>query len=200
MIKLYHPVPIYTADNEMTIDNAAVSHQLMPFQLLHWNEFNLTPIEKKLNHSKKHNPLLHIAWRQSVESKDQATAVHINSALNKTQYDAINLTEAELQYQESMEKLDGVIKITLGRYLHTEADRLYRLPDVSMTASNDTIDEDVTATIVRMTQSRRMRSGELHYFDHPLFALLVQITPYDHTEEIIDDVDIIPLENTGTDS
>jgi hypothetical protein len=31
---------------------------------------------------------------------------------------------------------------------------------------------------VQLNQPRRMRSGELHYLDHPLFGLLIRITPY----------------------
>ncbi len=38
---------------------------------------------------------------------------------------------------------------------------------------------DQTAT---MRQSRRMRSNELHYIDHPLMGLLVRITPYEFPE------------------
>ena len=34
-------------------------------------------------------------------------------------------------------------------------------------------------TLFRLTQTRRMRSGELHYLDHPLFGLLVQVRPYE---------------------
>jgi len=33
--------------------------------------------------------------------------------------------------------------------------------------------------IVTLTQQRRMRSRELHYIDHPLFGILVEITPYE---------------------
>ncbi|RCU52576.1 hypothetical protein DU002_00990 [Corallincola holothuriorum] len=34
----------------------------------------------------------------------------------------------------------------------------------------------------RLSQSRRLRSGELHYFDHPLVGILVQIRPHDYRE------------------
>jgi hypothetical protein len=30
----------------------------------------------------------------------------------------------------------------------------------------------------RMQQSRRMRSGEMHYLDHPFFGLIVKFTRY----------------------
>lgn len=32
---------------------------------------------------------------------------------------------------------------------------------------------------VQLNQPRRMRSGELHYLDHPMFGLLIRITPYE---------------------
>lgn len=35
-------------------------------------------------------------------------------------------------------------------------------------------------TLFRLTQSRRMRSGEIHYLDHPLFGVLIQIRPLDN--------------------
>lgn len=37
---------------------------------------------------------------------------------------------------------------------------------------------------VQLKQSRRMRSNELHYLDHPLLGLVVRITPYERPEEI----------------
>lgn len=33
--------------------------------------------------------------------------------------------------------------------------------------------------IAQLKQERRMRSSELHYIDHPLFGIVIQITPYD---------------------
>jgi hypothetical protein len=33
------------------------------------------------------------------------------------------------------------------------------------------------------SQSRRMRSGELHYLDHPLIGILVLVTPYEEDED-----------------
>ncbi|MEF8833521.1 MAG: CsiV family protein [Halofilum sp. (in: g-proteobacteria)] len=36
------------------------------------------------------------------------------------------------------------------------------------------------------SQSRRMRSGELHYLDHPLIGMLVLVTPYEEDQETED--------------
>ncbi|GEM_PF-2362289 len=54
-------------------------------------------------------------------------------------------------------------------------------------------DEDTRAAVARgpddkamlsfpFRQSRRMRSGELHYLDHPLIGILVLVTPYEEDE------------------
>ena len=36
----------------------------------------------------------------------------------------------------------------------------------------------LTKRVVLMEQERRMRRSEMHYLDHPLFGLIIQITPY----------------------
>lgn len=41
----------------------------------------------------------------------------------------------------------------------------------------------VVENIVVLNQSRRMRSGEIHYLDHPQMGLLIKLTPYEQTEE-----------------
>jgi len=41
------------------------------------------------------------------------------------------------------------------------------------------------SSIIPLKQSRRMRSGDLHYIDHPRFGILIQLTPYNPAEEPI---------------
>jgi hypothetical protein len=59
--------------------------------------------------------------------------------------------------------MDGSIKVTLSRYLHVYTDFQF--------------DGAGLAEPVHAKNHRRMRSRELHYIDHPLFGILVQITP-----------------------
>ena len=60
----------------------------------------------------------------------------------------------------------GTIRLYVARYLHVEAHLIYENPY----AANQALFE--------LRESRRMRSGELHYFDHPVFGALVRVTPY----------------------
>ncbi|GAB1257015.1 hypothetical protein NBRC116494_15170 [Aurantivibrio plasticivorans] len=46
----------------------------------------------------------------------------------------------------------------------------------------------VVKNIAPVEVTRRMRSNELHYIDHPLVGILVQFTPYDPLENVQEDV------------
>ena len=64
-------------------------------------------------------------------------------------------------------ELQGMIRLHRSRYLHVEPDLWF----MSQTAEGQPY-------WVRINQNRRMRSDELHYLDHPLFGLLVRLTPW----------------------
>lgn len=99
-------------------------------------------------------------------------------------------------------RLEGTIALKLGRYLHLDTDLIYRLPreevveaastvapgdDDLELAAGDRAGDDFPPLVLaepvtrdfRLNESRRMRSGELHYLDHPLFGLVARVTPYE---------------------
>ena len=90
----------------------------------------------------------------------------------------------------------GTLKLHLARYLHVDADFVYYRPvsaDLAAALRTETVvgagqgaatggaeAEPVRIpSVFRLTQSRRMRSRELHYLDHPMFGVIVQVTPYE---------------------
>jgi len=199
--------------NELTAETATVqetaSRLEQPFQLLANKALTLTEITATLDGSPNYVPILHVAWRQPVAAKEEAQTVYINSNLGQATLESppalINIDELmtppdlgetplllieqneidETSEGRSLNTLDGTIRLHLGRYLHVEADLLYRSQTEPM--ENNTFfmtlnDGEQPQTLFRMHQTRRMRSGELHYFDHPMFGLLVQITPYELPE------------------
>ncbi|RMG29412.1 MAG: hypothetical protein D6721_06200 [Gammaproteobacteria bacterium] len=102
-------------------------------------------------------------------------------------------------------RLDGVVRLSRARYLHLDADLLYteavpftapeteevpRLPSqVGPAAAEAPAGAAVLPApgnaerTVRLHQHRRMRSGEIHYLDHPRLGLLVLATPYEPPAE-----------------
>ena len=45
---------------------------------------------------------------------------------------------------------------------------------------------------IRLKERRRMRSKELHYFDHPRFGVIALITPYTPPAEVPVETEIPP--------
>lgn len=69
-------------------------------------------------------------------------------------------------------ELRGTLRFSLARFLHVQ-------PNLWFTTENDLGER----YHVPVQQSRRMRSEETHYIDHPLFGIVVRITPWEHPEQ-----------------
>ena len=103
--------------------------------------------------------VFHGRWQQPVPARDAPQ--HILLPIQN-----LNLTTQFV-------RLNGHIGITLGRYLHASA-KLWLQPDPS------------TDHYTLLDESRRMRSNELHYLDHPLMGLLINIEPIEADAALTD--------------
>ncbi|MEM7407978.1 MAG: CsiV family protein [Pseudomonadota bacterium] len=105
-------------------------------------------------------PLLHTGWRQPGLRKSEALPVRVNGAAQGVNGSSVK----------------GTIRLYRSRYLHLEADLTYTRPDAGATSG---LSGGTNPIRFVLRESRRMRSGELHYLDHPLFGMLVRATPYE---------------------
>lgn len=106
-----------------------------------------------LRSSGSRKPILHYGWRQPVLERGKAQPVWIHGGARHYLPDG-----------RSVEEIAGTLLLTRARFLHIWADLVYAKPDGQ-------------GQIYRMQDHRRMRSGELHYLDHPMFGLLILCTP-----------------------
>jgi len=79
----------------------------------------------------------HKLWRQNLRGRNSSTWYRIGDG-----------------------RLDGLIRITRGRFLHLETDLLLQSPE--------------RTSPYRVQLHRRMRSGETHYVDHPRLGILIR--------------------------
>ena len=56
-------------------------------------------------------------------------------------------------------QLDGTVTLVRERFLHLDVDLMLQ-------------------STYSLQEKRRMRSGELHYFDHPVFGVIAEVNPY----------------------
>lgn len=172
-----------------------------------WRMQNLV---EALARSPAYRPLLHWAWRQQLPNGSQSPWLRIRvpegarlpvaNPYSPPATPAGNLLFGGLV--EATPLLEGVVRMSRARYLHFDADLRYAEteavdPAATPPAPTETMDAGTTENgdvaveayggyherVVRLHQRRRMRSGEIHYLDHPRFGILVLATPYEPPPE-----------------
>ena len=131
------------------------------FRLLDRADLSLDRVRSTLRRSARYRPLLHAGWRLPGLPRNAARPAYVGTRL------------AAAGDGNDPPAVRGTVKVSVARYLHVELDLLYRRSGDDVAAA-----PEGTPTWFRLESERRMRSRELHYIDHPLFGVLVRITPF----------------------
>jgi hypothetical protein len=118
------------------------------FPALATSKFQLTAIEDALRRSRNYKPLAHIGWTQPGFARNSAPFLSLNS------------------FVPASSGVTGQIALSRGRYLHLTLDLTYTNPESGALGGEYVL-----------RQSRRMRSNERHYIDHPKFGVIALVTP-----------------------
>ena len=163
------------------------------FILLDSSQLKLTAQRKKLASHAGFKPLLHMAWRMPVKSNSSAKPIHLFAGKNLA---------LESQTGDKW-AVDGNFKVYLDHYLFIDSQFIVsqksvqeqiKLPLAPVQDSNilesengveiidlnreaDTLENKQRIVIKEalFDQRRRLRSEEIHYLDHPLMGIIVQI-------------------------
>jgi hypothetical protein len=119
------------------------------FPALPASKFKLGAVEDTLRHSRAYQLIAHVGWTQPGFPRDTARFYNINTLIPPTS------------------GLIGQIALSRGRYLHLTLDLVYSPPVTGGESQPRYV----------LQQTRRMRSNERHYIDHPKFGVVAIITP-----------------------
>lgn len=141
---------------------------------------------KQLKYNRKYQVIYHGAWQQQLS-------------------DGQPIASYRLAVEKDGNQLDGTISVIRKRFVHVATDFWMhetasnttaiksRLKQENIQPLNnssiieaDTPDHQTKQTIeyARLYKKERMRSNELHYIDHPLMGMLIQITPFKQLKPI----------------
>jgi hypothetical protein len=133
----------------------------LPITLLPADDYRLHGPAQAIRQDARYRLLLHAAWRQEGLEKNRAFAVPVH----------------RLAGADAAPQLQGTVQLILSRYLHLEAHLQF---DPEATIDGDAFDLGLlNRRVYQMDETRRMRSRELHYLDHPKFGLLILIMPHE---------------------
>jgi hypothetical protein len=152
-------------------------HELLPA-----SQYQLTEEYSRLDRSSRYTPLIHLGWRQPVQSDDTARSIrlHTNEPL---QGGSMTYPGLQQDRETALHRLDGTIRLSINRYLHADVDLYLRGPGYLQQAA----DHNSTTRAIRyfnLNESRRIKSNEVHYFDHPLLGLLLSARPYTRPDDV----------------
>ncbi len=142
------------------------------FQLVNRADLSLHDVRNALRRSARYRPFLHVGWRLPGLPHGVARPAHVSPRLGNSGTDAAEHDGVEHP------AVQGTVTVSLARYLQVDVDLLYRRPESGEDAASNT-----APTRFRLVSERRMRSRELHYIDHPLFGVLILITPLRNAPE-----------------
>ncbi len=149
------------------------------------NDSSLEAIRRSLSRSSRFDVVDHQSWIQPINSEPTPVMV-----------------QAGQRYDDRFE-IEGTLSLSRSRFLHVQTDLWYTifeprggtrnpyvqgfessLTDEQLAGYQELVDVErergqyFAARSHVMSQSRRLRSDELHYIDHPLFGVIVRINRY----------------------
>jgi hypothetical protein len=148
---LQNAIPFNRKGKAALINGKPIAYRPLPV-----GERRLRNIWNRFRNSRNYRPLYHVAWRQQVVDPDRAKALYIS----------LPPEDGQPASPSNPAKLEGTVKIGVKRYLHMSADLQLR--------------QYVDGQLINypLKAQRRMRSGKLHYIDHPVLGILVQAEKY----------------------
>jgi hypothetical protein len=184
--------PTFTAE-PINLDNLFATQSETAFGHLAFepraDESSLLTVLRSLNRSSRFDVLTHQSWVQPINNKPTPILIQTGQ-----------------RYDDTFE-LEGTLSFSRSRFLHVQSNLRYTifeprfsqtnpyrqpirssLDEETLAANKDLVEVErergqyLPASVHNMAQSRRMRSGELHYIDHPMFGVIVRINR--HTFEL----------------
>ncbi|WP_162925739.1 peptidoglycan binding protein CsiV [Isoalcanivorax indicus] len=163
-------------------DNADAPHRNAlrngAWQALSEGNLSLSAMRRQMEASGEYRSLFHSAWRQPMRERNQSLPIMIQGGRelppDPSLYRASDALAADGDAEQAalpafdgrpQYELQGTLLLSVSRFLHV---------DPNLWLARD--DRSGQRYYVDMRQSRRMRSGELHYIDHPLFGMVIKVT------------------------
>ena len=169
-----------------------------------WQEADRFQLRREANRIESHGLgriLFHGRWLQAVPPREAPDPILVSGG-------------NRLAAAPPLQELVGSVGVTLGRYLHFKADLFFHSPGLGLAPTGAIMDaggqslllgepdvgaDPLTGGYMQLSESRRMRSEELHYLDHPKLGLVVRIDPVTFPESLLMQLEALEALEESTD-
>lgn len=131
------------------------NNALTPYQIMPATQHKMNNIYATLKRLAYYQPLLHVAWQQP--TKNKASYVHLYQ-------DKASITPDQLTTDPINRILDGSIRIRSRQLLYIDVNMRYLIQNINGELN-----------YAYLVETRNVKLNELHYFDHPLYGIIVYV-------------------------
>ena len=171
---------------------AASDTSLVPYSILDKSRNRLNGVYRYFKLSSDFRPLYHVSWQQEATERREARYVHIQRleggqtipVIKTEELNEVAITNDEPAFIEEMimpdKIIDGSIRIRSGFYLHADVDLSYFTPlpaeNKVLRSSEESLSSGFDKTEIKLKETRKIKLNEIHYFDHPMFGVVLQVS------------------------
>ncbi|MBI2994241.1 MAG: hypothetical protein HYY48_08720 [Gammaproteobacteria bacterium] len=144
------------------------------------SRYRLGGVYGSLRSSQDYRPLLHVAWEQPGSGEGPTRLVHVERSAGLESGGAgVAAAAADLSATApaAARIVDGTVRVRSGRFLHVDVDMAY-FPEAGVLDPESRVPSPDSRHVgpVRIQTSRKIKLNELHYLDHPLFGVLIEVS------------------------
>lgn len=171
------PTPLHQPINtQVIIDADTVNQSMAAYTLLPDEQFDLTKALNKLNNDHQYHVIWHGAWVQPIYKRHRYQPTYLAGG---QVYSAMAEMTNALTALPTSEFTGLLTFVPTGNYIAVTADlRLTEMTDTLGNTANFLVNSSTPYQQFALQQTQRLRTDEVHYFDHPLFGMLIKLTPY----------------------
>lgn len=182
-----NPEPQPTPASLMPSETAQTPKQAVPaieaFSALDPTHFLLNNEQQQLYTNNQYQTILHVAWQQPFKKGQQETIHLYGGQAYNSKGDLLTLQPGDADAANAIWQLNGTLNIYLNRFFNIHFNLLFAQPAEQLTS----LVPDVQFQNIQnglayfsLLQTRRLKTNELNYIDHPLYGVLIKIVPVDH--------------------
>lgn len=158
----------------------------VPFVDLPSSAFTLNRVGSYLEDNRDYRILTHVAWRQPALSN--------NTEMVRIYGGDVVASGSNLRYDQpnKLFEFEALVTLSQSKYFHLDVDAVLRDSGFQYDASDYITADDLglvsndegeryrnpKITTYRISQSQKVKGGQLYYFDHPLMGMIIKVTPY----------------------
>ena len=167
-------------------DSTSNSEGLIPYMILPANRNRLSGVYQVLKLSSEYRPLIHVSWQQPATERRQSQFVHLQKLDGEQTMPVANTTESndEPEFIESLIQpdriIDGSVRIRSGYFLHADIDLSYfkELPPENriVRTSEESFQGGNQKSVISLKETRKIKLNEIHYFDNPMYGVILQVS------------------------